>query len=192
MPASCTFLSVRFSFPIFALTCVATLVSLPAAAQNTPVLSVSGGYAAVHEGELQMPGFYVEVERRLTRLFSAVGQVHRATGSGEGYFSTIDWTDLFAGGGVRVSGRPAPWFEPYGQVLVGSYRVKTVEIARPRTPGTSDTYTDQIIATLVGGGATFMPNPYVGFRVGADLQFYPESLPNARVVLGLVVPIGRR
>ena len=37
-----------------------------------------------------------------------------------------------------------------------------------------------------------MPNPYLGFRVGADLQFYPGALPNARAVLGVVVPIGRR
>ena len=81
--------------------------------------------------------------------------------------------------------------EPFGQVLIGAYQVRTVEIATSR-PGTSDSYTDRTIATLVGGGATFKPNPYVGFRVGADLQFYPETLPNARVTLGVVVPIGRR
>jgi len=185
-------LPARFSFPVLAFACAATVVSRPAAAQSTPVLSVSGGYAAVHEGDLQMPGLYVEGERRLTRLFSAVGQVHRATGSGEGYFSTIDWTDLFAGGGVRVSGRPAPWFQPYAQVLVGAYQVSTIETARPRTPGTSDRYTDRTVATMVGGGATFMPNPSLGFRVGGDLQFFPGSLPNARVVMGVVVPIGRR
>jgi hypothetical protein len=77
-------ISSRFSVSILALTGAATLASRPAAAQNTPLLTVSGGYAGVSEGDLQMPGLCVEGERRLTRLFSAVGQVHGATGSGEG------------------------------------------------------------------------------------------------------------
>ena len=184
------------TFTLFALatTCAATLVAAPASAQNAPLLTVSAGYAGISDGELAMPGFYVEGERRVARLLSVVGQVHYATGSGEGYFSTLDWTDTFAGGGVRVAGRPRPWFEPYGQLLIGSYRVKTVETAyRTRLgTGTSSTYTDSTIATVVGGGATFMASPTVGFRVGADLQFYPETLPTARVVMGMVVAIGKR
>ncbi|HET9271806.1 MAG TPA: hypothetical protein VFO31_26690 [Vicinamibacterales bacterium] len=183
----------RFSLFAVAVTCAASLASSPASAQTTPAVGVSAGFMNVAEGELAMPGFYVEGERRLTRMVSAIGQVHRATGSGEGYFSAIDWTDLFVGGGLRVSGRPAPWVEPYAQVLVGPYTVTTVETAR-RTRfgvGTDDRYTDSYIATIAGGGVTLMASPRVGFRVGLDLQFFQDTLPNARLTAGAVVRIGR-
>ena len=183
----------RFSLLVIALACLTTTLSRPAWAQNAPVLTVSGGLATMIEGDLAMPGFYAEGDRRVSRLFSVVGQVHRVTGSGEGFFSTIDWTDLFVGGGLRVAGRPGRLFQPYAQVLVGPYQVKAVEVVRPNRfgLGTGGSYTETVVSTVVGGGATFMPTPRVGFRAGADLQFYPGALPNGRLTLGLVVPIGR-
>jgi hypothetical protein len=185
----------QFRIPfVLAVACAAAFVGRPAWAQNTPLLTLSGGVAGVSDGGVSLAGFYVEGERRLTRNLSAVGQVHRATGSGEGYFSTIEWTDLFLGGGIRVSGRPKPWFEPFGQLLVGSYAVKTVEAATPNRfgAGTSDNYTDTTIATVVGGGANLVASGHLGLRVGLDLQLHPGTLPTARFTLGAVVPIGRR
>ena len=64
---------------LFVLTvaCAATLVSASVWAQTTPLSTVSGGVAGISDGEVSMPGVYVEGERRLTRILSAVGQVHR-------------------------------------------------------------------------------------------------------------------
>ena len=184
----------RFSLLVIVLACLISTLSRPALAQSAPALTLSGGLVSVVEGDLAMSGFHAEGERRVTRLLSVVGQVHRVTGSGEGFFSTIDWTDLFVGGGLRVAARPGRWFQPYAQVLVGPYLVKAVESVRPNRfgLGSSGSYTEAVVSTVVGGGATFMPTPRVGFRAGADLQFYPGALPNGRLTLGLVVPIGRQ
>lgn len=172
----------------------AIFISHAASAQSVPLLGLSAGSATIADSGVALPGFYVEADRQLTSHLSVVGQAHRATGSGDGYFSTIGWTDLFVGGGLRVSGRPSKFVEPYGQMLVGSYRVTTAEVARPSRfgVGISQTYTDQYMAVVAGGGVTVMATPRVGLRAGADLQFVPDALPTARLVLGAVVRVGRR
>ena len=48
------------------------------------------------------------------------------------------------------------------------------------------------MAVVAGGGVTVMATPRFGLRAGADLQFVPDTLPTARLVLGAVVRVGRR
>jgi hypothetical protein len=168
--------------------------AVPAAAQSAPAVDVAGGFARVADGDIAPGGFFVEGALRLSPRFSVVGQLHRATTSGEGYFSTLDWTDVFAGGGVRFTMRPRRVVQPHLQALVGLYEVSTNEtITDPRRrPGPPNSYTDRYAAFVFGAGVNVMASPHIGFRAGVDVQVLPGVLPTGRVTTGVVVPLGRR
>lgn len=169
-------------------------VVTPAQAQDEPVVTLAGGLARIVDERVTLDGFFVEGERRVSRRFSVVGQVHRATAGNSGSLSTIDWTDLFAGGGVRFTMRPDRMVQPHVQALAGLYRIANdVTIPNPR-PGFSSSLSsvDRYAAFVVGAGVNVMPSPRIGFRAGFDLQILPGVLPTGRLTAGVVVPIGRR
>jgi hypothetical protein len=167
-----------------------TVVS--AQAQDAPAVTVAGGLVRVVDEDVTLDGFFVEGERQISRRFSIVGQVHRATTSNGGSFSTIDWSDLFAGGGVRFTMRPSRVVQPHVHALAGWYRVSSdVSLAEPR-PGFSPTLSnaDHYAALVFGAGLDVMPSRHFGFRAGFDLQVLAGTLPTGRLTAGLVVPFG--
>jgi hypothetical protein len=167
---------------------------VPAQAQDLPAVTVAGGLVRVVDEDVTLDGFFVEGEHRVSPRFSIVGQAHRATTSNGGSFSMIDWTDLFAGGGLRFTMRPHRVVQPHVHALAGMYRVSSdVRVANPR-PGFSPTLSnvDRYAAFVFGAGLNVMPSPRIGFRAGFDLQVLPGALPTGRLTAGVVVPIGRR
>lgn len=166
----------------------------PAQAQELPVATVSAGSASVGDVGVALNGFFLEGERKLSQRLSIVGQVHRATATGDGYFSTIAWTDIFAGGGVRFTMRPRRVVQPHVHALFGLYQVSNDEtITNPRRrPGPADNYTDNYAAFVFGAGLNIMPSPRVGIRLGADIQALPGVTPTVRALAGVVLPLGRR
>jgi len=165
-----------------------------ARAQDAPAVTVAGGFTRVVDEDVRLDGFFVEAERQLSPRFAAVGQVHRVTAGKGGSFSTIDWTDVFAGAGVRFTMRRDRLIRPHAHALAGLYRISNdVTLADPR-PGFSPTIsnTDSYAAFVVGAGVNVMPGPRIGFRAGFDVQVLPGVLPTGRLTAGVVVPIGRR
>jgi hypothetical protein len=139
-------------------------------------------------------GFFAEAERPLSPRLSVVGQTHWATTSSECSCGMTAWTDLFAGGGLRLTFRPRRVVQPYVQALGGLYRVTNeVTIFNPR-PGSGATRSnvDNYAAFLFGTGLNLVPSRHVGFRLGLDVQILTGVLPTVRGTVGVVVPIGGR
>jgi hypothetical protein len=90
-----------------------------AQAQDAPAVTVAGGLVRVVDEDVTLDGFFVEGERQISRRFSIVGQVHRATTSNGSSFPTFDWTDLFDGSGVRFTMRPHRVVQPHVHALAG-------------------------------------------------------------------------
>ena len=177
----------------FVTSAVSLLVVAEARAQM-PSVTISAGLATVGDVDVSLNGFFLEGERQLSPRLSIVGQVHRATATSEGFFSTIAWTDLFAGGGVRFGMRRGRAIQPHVHALFGLYQVsndETITNVR-RRPGPADHYIDNYAAFVFGAGLSIMPNAPVGVRLGADLQALPGVTPTVRVLAGVVVPLGRR
>lgn len=176
---------------------VLMLLAVHPAYGQEPLVRVAGGVATTSDGSTSLQGGVASLDYLISRRLSIVGTVHRTTGSSEGYFSTWSWSDIFAGGGVRFSGRRWPRVEPFALALVGGLRTAGVE--RPdRNPPRGFRFVDrsysETVATVVaGGGLALYPVPRVGVRAGVDWQFFFEdTLPQGRVTAELVVGIGTR
>ena len=172
-----------------------SLFATSAHAQES-LVAAAAGLASTYDGEARFFGGVASLDYRLTRRWSAVATITHTTGSSEGYFSSWSWTDTFAGGGVRFSGRPWPRVEPFAHGLVGALRTAGVEqpdFNLPRGFVFQDgSYTETVAAVVAGGGVTVYGTPRVGVRLGLDLQMYQGILPQGRVTGELVVGIGSR
>jgi hypothetical protein len=181
----------------FVLLCAGVLaVALPAAAQETPALEVSGGYSLLRvqrgfgvnlsDVKETLHGWYAEAAATETALLSLVGQ-------GAGDYATVSGQKVsayeFAAGprfNKRSGGRTV-----FGQFLIG------VAHYRPHGPERSTNATFHL-----GGGVSLGPNDRVGLRIGGDYELIFTGGSNLlspktgdrthglRVTAGVVVPIG--
>lgn len=171
---------------VFCLTALAIVV--PASAQTTPKVELSGGYQFLNfslngENESMPVGWYFDVAGNLTRMLGVVFQVG-------GNYKTFDESVAIGGitatasadlkvheflGGVRMNLRSNSAVVPFGQFLVGGVNGSVKVSASTTIPGQSPiTFEDEDSGTdlglQAGGGVNFGLTDAIGLRVGADYQ----------------------
>jgi opacity protein-like surface antigen len=199
-------------FRSLALCFVAFGVAIPAAAQNTPVVEVSGGYQALHANEENdafsiSRGWYADVAYNLSNVIGIVGEIGGGSKTAEESLSNegvtvsargdIDVYEFMAG--ARLSSRRNPKAAWFGQVLVGRVRA-SVDATVTGTDGTttiteSASESETYFGLQLGGGVNLALTDRVGLRIGVDsLRVFHEG-ENAnvfRLAAGIVLPFGAR
>jgi len=176
------------------LCCVATLWAVPAFAQSTPRVELSGGYQFLNfsfedQSESMPLGWYADVAGNLTPMFGLVFQVG-------GNYKSFEESQTIGGitarasvdlkvheflGGLRVNVRSNSAVVPFAHVLAGGINGSIKVSASATIPGQppfsfedSDSGTD--LAMEVGGGANISLGGAVGIRVGMDyLRVFAED-----------------
>ena len=189
--------------------CLATMgLAVPALAQSTPKVELSGGYQFLNfsvEGENEsMPaGWYFDVAGNLTPMIGVVFQVggnyksfdESVTIGGITATATADLKVHEFLGGVRLSARSNSAVVPFGQVLVGGINGSIEVSASTTIPGMppiafNDEESGTNFALQAGGGVNFKMSEAIGLRAGADYlrAFQDEGGANLfRFHVGIVI-----
>jgi opacity protein-like surface antigen len=172
----------------------ALVLAVPASAQSTPKVELSGGYQFLTfsldgENESMPIGWYFDVAGNLTPMLGVVFQVG-------GNYKSFDESITVAGitasasldlkvheflGGVRLNLRSNPAVVPFGQVLVGGINGSVKVSGSTAIPGqpplafnNEDSSTH--LGIQAGGGVNFALTDAVGLRAGADyLRVFAED-----------------
>jgi hypothetical protein len=153
--------------------------AVPAMAQNSSKVDVSGGYNLLHVPDQTLPGgWYADVAGNVTPVVGVVGQV-------TGNYKNIDVAGLSVKerihtfmGGVRVNAPSASGVVPFGQALFGDAHFS------------GDQASSDDAALQLGGGVKFMPaGSTVGAQVGIDyVRIFGDADSNAfRFAAGVVI-----
>ena len=146
--------------------CVTVLAAaVPARAQDTPKVEVSGGYQFIRfDGNNRPKGWYADLAGNVTRALGIVGEVG-------GNYRSVSESGITINGrihefmaGVRASARKNPHVVPFGQVLAGALHPSFS--GRGATVTVSESETD--FAFQLGGGVTVGLASKAGVRLGAD------------------------
>ena len=189
----------------------AIVAAVPASAQTTPTVQVSGGYQFLNlsfegEGETLGKGWYGEVAGHFTPMFSAVFEVggnYKSVSESltiNGVTTTLD-ADFSVHqflGGVRVSHRRNPSLVPFGQVLFGGVNV-SVEGSGSASIGGGEIFSFSEgdaateFAMQIAGGLDLRVTDRAGIRVGAGYTriFADEGVNAFRAIIGVVFPFSR-
>jgi opacity protein-like surface antigen len=177
---------------VFCLTALA--LAVPASAQTTPKVELSGGYQFLNfslngENESMPVGWYFDVAGNLTPMLGVVFQVG-------GNYKTFDESVAIGGitvsasadlkvheflGGMRVNLRSGGAVVPFGQFLVGGINGSIKVSASTTIPGQPPiTVEDEDSSTnfglQAGGGVNFGLTDAIGVRAGADyLRVFAED-----------------
>ena len=206
------FLAKRLSLSIVATLLLVIVLGLPrpVAAQEAPKAEISGGYEMLHLGNFgdetqTLPkGWYADIAGNLTR---SVGLVFQVSGS----YKTVQETITNEGvtvsatahvrayqflGGIRINARPNKTVTPFGQFLVGAFRLSGEASVTATQNGEtvfqqdSSSNSSTNLAVQAGGGFNVLLTRRVGVRAGADYirVFHKDDGLNAlRFVVGAVV-----
>ncbi len=173
---------------IAALVCGAIVgVAVPAEAQDTPAVEVSGGYQFIHvasgadEGETLANGWYGDVAGNVTKAIGIVFQVggnyktetESVGNAGVVINATVHIKVHQFLGGVRFNARENPRVTPFAHVLMGAFHISgsgevsmTADGEEFFATSSGDSVTK--FELQVGGGVNFMLSKKFGIRTGAD------------------------
>lgn len=164
--------------------------AVPAMAQNSSNVDVSGGYNLEHVPGQTLPGgWYADVAGKVTPMFGVVGQItgnYKTIGAGGVSVDTKLHTFM---GGVRGYAPASSGVVPYGEVLFGAAHwsgSSNLSGVLPFSVGLSETDA----ALQLGGGVQFVP---AGSKVGAQVSIdYQRMFGNAdanafRFAAGVVI-----
>jgi len=161
-------------------------MAVPAAAQDTPHVELSGGYQWLDakKGDVSSSyplGWYADAAYNWNRLIGIVAQAGGGYDRRESAFANEGVTFTTTGdlsvhnfmGGVRLNGRQSARQVWFGQALAGGVRVSLNATGTATGRGTtlsqnwsqSRTYS----GLQFGGGVNWALSPRVGIRVGADV-----------------------
>jgi hypothetical protein len=188
-------------------------ISLPAAAQDVPLVEVSGGFnylkgtVPVFSGRDIAPkssrsqslasGLYADLAittPKPKKMLSLVVQISMNPKKEQGF----DATQRGFMAGVRLNSRAMQRTVVFVQLLGGDMNSKFGNVHA--TTGGFDEWTG-FFTVQVGGGVTMMATPKVGIRVGADLlqihgkhdsTILNKGFNEVRVSGGVVLPYGKR
>lgn len=170
-----------------ALVLILCLGAAPALAQQTtPAVELSGGYAAIDDGDETLHGWVASIGVPVVRWFSVAGEVggnyYDETFEFLGMSRRIEYRELAFLAGPRVSVRTSR-VTPWAQFLVGAAR------------GTVEDVSETRFAMQPGGGLDFWLTQRVGIRGGVDyraIYFEDEWEGDSHVHIGLVIGLGER
>jgi hypothetical protein len=142
-------------------------VAVPASAQNTSKVELSGGYNLLRFNDETIPGgWYADVAGKITPMFAVVGQVTGNYKSMDVSGISVDTTIHTFMAGVRVSAHAVSGVTPFAHVLVGAARTSgSTDLSGALPVNLSDSTTDA--ALQLGGGIKYVPGK-VGLQVGVD------------------------
>lgn len=161
-------------------------LAMPAGAQTTPNVEVSGGYQFINlsvggDSESFPKGWYADVAGNINGVFGVVFEVGgnyksftetqtvgpvRAT-------ATADIKIHEFMGGMRIASRKNPTVVPYGQVLAGAVNGSSKFSVSSNVLGanvfsSSGAESGTNFAIQFGGGVVIGPSGGIGVRIGAD------------------------
>jgi len=184
----------RLTLRVLVLCLTALALAIPASAQTTPKVELSGGYQFLNfsldgENESMPVGWYFDVAGNLTPMLGVVFQVG---GNYKSFEESISVAGITASatadlkvheflGGVRLNLRSNNAVVPFGQVLIGgingSVKVSgstTIPGQPPITFDNEDSSTN--FGLQAGGGVNFGLTETIGIRAGADyLRVFAED-----------------
>lgn len=169
--------------------CLTAMVLLASPAAGQP-FDVAGGYAFLHETDLNVPaGWFAGGGGDINRWLGVVGQVSGNYKTVTEFGIDLDTSIHIVGAGPRISGTQNPRFMPFGQVLFGAARVGG------SVSGFADAnFSDTQFAVQPGAGVDIMPRGRVGVRVqiaGTFITVEDETLREFQFMVGVVFR-GRR
>ena len=138
-------------------------LSLPALAQQTPAVEVSGGYSFVRDQEVEenFQGWLASVAGNFNQWFGIAGEVGGNYKTVQVLGTDVDLSLHSFLAGPRFSARQTQNVTPFGQILLGAVRGSGSVL------GEGETATD--FALQPGGGVDFRLRPRFGIRVGAGM-----------------------
>jgi opacity protein-like surface antigen len=185
---------------------VVLAISLPVAAQDVPMVDVSGGYNYL-KGNVPLEslnggtesisfaqGWYVDLginTPQPKKMLAIVGQINMQRKKIDG--AQANQRGFM--GGVRLNVRTIPNMVPFVQFLAGG--------TNSQFGNGEDGFDEWTVfyTWQLGGGINFMVTPKVGVRVGADFQriqgktdstILKENFNMFRIAAGMVLPFGTR
>ena len=184
----------RLTLRVLVLCLTALALAIPARAQTTPKVELSGGYQFLNfslngENESMPVGWYFDVAGNLTPMIGVVFQVGGNYKSFEesvsvGGITATATADLKVHeflGGVRLNLRSNSAVVPFGQVLIGGLNGSAKVSGSTTIPGQPPiTFDDEDSSTnfglQAGGGVNFGLTETIGLRAGADyLRVFAED-----------------
>jgi hypothetical protein len=142
-------------------------VAVPASAQDTSKVELSGGYNLLRMNDETLPGgWYADVAGKITPMFAVVGQVTGNYKSIDVAGVTVDTKIHTFMAGVRVNAPAVSGLTPFAHVLFGAARTSgSSDLSGALPVNISDSQTDA--ALQLGGGIKYVPGA-VGLQVGVD------------------------
>jgi hypothetical protein len=164
------------------------VLALPAYAQETPAIEVSGGYSLVrdHDIEENFHGWLASVTVNLNSWLGVVAEAggNYKTVSFDGEGVDVSLHSLL--GGARISARQRTGVVPFGQFLIG--------VVRGSASAFGESYGETEFALQPGAGLELRVHPAFGIRVGGDYRrvFFADGTNQLRAHVGIVIGAGRR
>ena len=143
---------------------IVLLVSVPAYAQDTPAVDVSGGYSFVRDQDLEenFHGWLAAATENFNPWFGITGEVGRSSRTYQALGTDISLSLYSFMVGPRISARQSSATTPFFQFLIGAVRGSASVL------GETESSTE--LAIQPGGGVDVWFSQNAGVRIGGDYR----------------------